>query len=116
VNVGLQLAETEDGQQGFVYSPLLFGADPAYQASQPSGVDGPDLLHQHAGLLAKHVDLGAERRRPRALRCRSYEYYRPRQKLVGLDDHPISAATLLVSRPAWRAEFVNVTPQHACSP
>ena len=114
--MSVQLAEPEDGQQGFVYSPLLFGADPAYQVSQPPGVDGPDLLHEHAGRLAKHVDLGAERRRPRALRCRSDEYYRSRQKLVGLDDYAISAATLLVSRRAWRAEFVNVTPQHACSP
>jgi len=111
----MQLAETEDGQQGLVYSPLLFGAGPADQVSQPPGVNGPDLLHQHAGLLAKHVDLGTERRGPGALRCRSYEYYRARQKLVGLDDDPISAVALLVSRPAWKAEFVNVTPQHACS-
>ena len=71
----MQLAETEDGQQGFVYSPLLFGADPAYQVSKPPCVDGPDLLHKHAGLLAKHVDLGAERRRLRALGCRSYQCY-----------------------------------------
>ena len=112
----MRLAETKDGQQGFVYAPLLFGADPSYPVSQPAGVDGADLLHKHAGLLAKHVDLGTERRRPRALRCRSHEYYRARQKLVGLDDYPISAATLLVPRPAWRTEFVNVTPQHACSP
>jgi hypothetical protein len=88
----------------------LFGADPADQVSQPPGVDGPDLLYKHAGLLAKHVDLRAERRRPGARRCRNYEYYRARQKLVGLDDYPISAAAPLVSRPAWRAEFVNVTP------
>jgi hypothetical protein len=42
--------------------------------------------------------------------------YRARQQLVGLDNNSVPPGALLVARPPRRAEFVNVTPQHACSP
>ena len=35
------------------------------------------------------------------------------RQLVGLDDHAISSALLLVAGPARQAELVDVTPQHA---
>jgi hypothetical protein len=39
------LAETEDGNEGFVDSPLLVWADPAHQVAKPSGIDCADLLY-----------------------------------------------------------------------
>ena len=60
------LAEPKDGHEGFVNTPLLFWAYPAYELTEPSGVDGPDLLNQHAGGFPEQVDLGTERGRPGA--------------------------------------------------
>ena len=110
------LPEPEDGQQCLVDSPLLFRAYTAHQLSKSAGVDGAYLLHEHAGFFAKQVNLGPERRRPRAMRRRRHQHYRAWQEFVGLDDYPIPAATLFVACPAWRTEFVDVTPEHACSP
>jgi hypothetical protein len=50
------------------------------------------------------------------VRRRSHEHYRAGQQLVRLDDHAVPAALLLVTGSAGRAELVNVTPEHACSP
>ena len=110
------LPETENGQQRFVDAPLLFRSDPADQLSQAAGVDSANLLDKDAGDLTQQVDLGAEGRRPRAERCRSYQYDGARQELVRLHDDAIPAPLLLVADASWSAEFVNVTPEHACSP
>src|SRR5580693_7552669 len=110
------LPETENGQQSFVDAPLLLRTDAADQRSQPADVDSADLLDKDAGSLTQEVDLRAEGRSPSAVRGRSYEYDRPRQQLVRLHDDPVPAPLLLLPSSAWRAEFVNVTPEHACSP
>ncbi len=81
-----------------------------------AGVDSANLLNEDTCRLAQEVDLRTERGGPRAVRCRCYEHYRAGQQLVRLDDHPVSAALLLVTCPARRPELVNVTPEHACSP
>jgi hypothetical protein len=59
------LAEPMDGHEGFVNTPLLFWAYPAYELTEPSGVDGSDLLNQHASDLPEHV-YGTDGRRHRA--------------------------------------------------
>lgn len=111
-----ELPETENGQQSFVDTPLLLRTDPADHVSQATGIDCADLLDKDAGGLTEHVNLRTERRGPCAARCRSYEYDRARQQLVGLHDHAVSAALLLMTGSVWRAELVNVTPEHAGSP
>jgi hypothetical protein len=60
------LAKPKDGHEGLVNTPLLFRAYSAYEFTEPSGVDGPDLLNQNAGGLPEQVNLRAERRRPGA--------------------------------------------------
>ena len=111
-----RLAESQDGREGFVDAPLLFRGDPAYKISEPSCVDGSDLLDQDAADLIKQFDLGAERCRPGAVRGRCDQYRRTWQQFVGLDDHSVPPTVLFVACSAWRAELMNVTPQHACSP
>ena len=41
----MQLAEPQNGREGFVDPPLLVWADPAHQIAQPSGIDRADLLN-----------------------------------------------------------------------
>jgi hypothetical protein len=53
-------AETQNGCQGFVDTPLLFGRDMADQIAKPSSVDGADLLDQDTGNVSEQVNLGAE--------------------------------------------------------
>src|SRR5215831_6495978 len=107
------LAEPKDGHQGLIDTPLLLRAHPAHEFTKPSGVDGTDLLNQDAGGLAEQVDLGAERCRLSTARRRRNQHNRARQEFVGLNDHAISSALLLVTGPARQAELVDVTPQHA---
>lgn len=110
------LAEAENSQQSLVDAPLLLWTNTADKVAQAAGVDSANLLHEDTGRLAQEVDLRTEGGSPRAVRCGRYEYYRAGQQLVCLDDHPISAALLLVTRSTRGAELVNVTPEHACSP
>jgi len=110
------LPEAENGQQSFVDAPLLLRTDPAHKVAQAARVDCADLLYKDAGGLTPQVDLRAEGRGPCAVRRRSHEHYRAGQQLVRLDDHAVPAALLLVTGSAGRAELVNVTPEHACSP
>jgi hypothetical protein len=56
----IPLAESEDGHQGLIDTPLLLRVHPAHEFTKPPGVDGTDLLHQDAGGLAEEVDLWAE--------------------------------------------------------
>jgi hypothetical protein len=60
------LAEPKDGHEGFVNTPVLLWAYPAYEFTGPSCADGPDLLNQDAGGLPEQVDLGTKRGRPGA--------------------------------------------------
>ena len=110
------LAESQNGRESFVDAPLLFKGDPAHKVSKPSRVDGSDLLNQDAAGLVEQHDLRTERCRPGDVRRRCDQHHRARQQFVCLDDHSESTAVLFVARSAWRAELVNVTPQHACSP
>jgi len=110
------LPEAQNGQQSFVDAPLLLRTDPVDKVAQATGVDCANLLNKDAGGITQQVDLRTERRGPGAVRCRSHEHYRPGQQLVRLDDHAVPAPLLLVTGSAGRAELVNVTPEHACSP
>ena len=110
------LAKPQDSRQRFVNAPLLIWGDPSNQVAKPPGVDSADLLDENAGSLAEQVYLWAERCWPGAQRGRCDQNHRAGQQLVSLHDHSVAATVLLVTRPSRRAEFVNVTPQHACSP
>jgi len=109
----MRLAEPEDGHQGLIDTPLLLRARLAYQFAKPPRVDGADLLNQDTGGLTEQLDLRSERCRLGAARRWRNQYYRARQELVGLNDHAIAPAFLLVTGPTRKAEFVDVTPQHA---
>ena len=109
----MQLAEPKDGHQGLIDTPLLLRVHPAHEFTKPPGIDGTDLLNQDAGGLAEQVDLWAERCRLSTARRWRNQHNRAWQKLVGLNDHAISSALLLVTGPAREAELVDVTPQHA---
>jgi hypothetical protein len=93
------LPKPENGHQRFVNAPLLLRADPADKVSQAACVDCADLLDEDACDLTEQVNLRAERRGPRAARCRSYEYDRARQQLVCLNDHAVTAAFLVMTSP-----------------
>jgi hypothetical protein len=54
------LAETQDGPQRFVDTPLLIWRDPSYQVAKPPGVDSADLLDENAGRLAQQFYLRTE--------------------------------------------------------
>lgn len=110
------LAESQDGRECFVDAPLLVWREPADEIAKAPGVDGADLLDEDASCLAEELYLRAERRGPGARRCGRDQDHRAGQQLVRLNDHPVAAAALLVAGSSWRAELVNVTPQHACSP
>src|SRR6266487_2252719 len=109
----MRLSEPEDGHHGLVDAPLLLRGHPAHQVTEPPSVHGSDLLNQDAGGLAEQFDLGTERGRPGAAGCWRDQHHRAWQELVGFDDHSIASALLLVTAPAWQAELVDVTPQHA---
>lgn len=106
----------QDSYEGLVNTPLLLGGDPADQIAEPSRVDRAHLLHQDSGCIAEQLDLRAERRGLGAERSWRDQDYRARQQFVGLNDHSVSAATLLMTCSARRPEFVDVTPEHAGSP
>ena len=109
----MRLAEPEDGHQGLIDTPLLLRAHPAHEFTQPSCADGADLLNQDTRGLTKQLDLGAERCWPGAARRWRNQHHRAWQELVSLNDHAIASVLLLMTGPARKAEFVDVTPQHA---
>jgi len=110
------LAETENSQKGFIDSPLLFGADSAYQASETSGVDRAYLLDENPCDLAEYVDLWAERGGSGTARCRRNQHNGPGQEFVGLDYDAKALPLLFVTLTARHAEFMDVTPEHEGSP
>ena len=105
-----RLAEPKDGHQGLIDAPLLLRTYPAHEFTQPSCVDGTDLFNQDTGGLSKQLDLRAERCRLGAARRWRNQHHRARQKFAGLNDHAVPSALLLVTSPARKAEFVDVTP------
>ena len=109
----MRLAEPKDGHQGLIDTPLLLRAYLAHEFTKPPRVDSADLLNQDTGGLTEQLDLGPERCRLGAARRWRNQYHRARQQLVGLNDHAIAPALLLVTGPTRKAELVDVTPQHA---
>jgi len=55
--VQISSAQTEDGPQRLVDTPLLIWRDPSYQVAKPPGVDGAGLLDENAGSLAQQFYL-----------------------------------------------------------
>ena len=110
------LAETENSQKGFVDSPLLLGADPAYQVSETPGVDRAHLLDENPCDLIEYVDLRAERGGSGTARCRRNKHDGPGQEFVGLDYDAKSSPLLFVTLTARHPEFMDVTPEHEGSP
>ena len=84
--------------------------------AKSAGVDCSDLFNEHPGCVAEQIDLWAERGGPCSRGRGRDEYNRSRQQLVGLDDHSVATAVLLMATAAKRTKFVHVTPEHACSP
>lgn len=69
------LAETQNGCQSFVDTPLLVWGDPPHQVAKPPGVDGADLLDEDAASLAQQFYLRAEGRGPGTERRRRDQDY-----------------------------------------
>jgi hypothetical protein len=109
----MRLAQSKDGHESLVDAPLLLRAHPAHKLAEPGDVDRADLLNQDAGGLPEQVDLWPERCLPGVAGRWRDQYHRARQEFVGLDDHAISSAVLIVADAAWHAELVNITPLHA---
>ncbi len=116
VRAPARLTEPEDGGESFVDTPLLVGGDVAHQFAESPGVDCANLLDQNPGRLTQQFNLRAERRGPGAQRRRRNQDYGARQQFVSLHDHSVAPTALLMADAPWRAELVDVTPQHACSP
>lgn len=110
------LAKTENRQERFVDSPLLFGRHPADQVSQAADVNGTHLLEEDFRMLTKHVYLWPERSMPGAARRRRYQHNRPGQKLIGLDHDAKTLTLLLMALSPGHPDLVDVTPEHADSP
>jgi hypothetical protein len=110
------LAKTENRQERFVDSPLLFGRHPADQVSQAADVNGTHLLDEDFRMLAKYVYLWPERSKPGAARRRRYQHNRPRQKLISLDHYAKTLTLLLMALSPGHPDLVDVTPEHAGSP
>jgi len=55
--------ESENGKQGRVNAPLLFGREMTREVTQTPDIDGTDLFDEHVSRGAIDVDLGPERRR-----------------------------------------------------
>lgn len=110
------LAETENSHKGFVDSPLLLGADPAYQVPETPGVDRAHLLDENSCDLIEYMDLWAERGGSGTARCRRNKHNGPGQEFVGLDYHAKSSPLLLVTLTARHPELMDVTPEHEGSP
>ena len=109
----MRLAEPKDGHQGLIDTPLLLRAYPAHEFTKPPRIDSAGLLNQDTGGLTEQLDLRSEGCRLGAARRWRNQYHRARQEFVGLNDHAIAPALLLVTGPTRKAEFVDVTPQHA---
>jgi hypothetical protein len=107
------LAEPKDGHQGLIDAPLLLRAHSAHEFTKPSCIHGADLLNQDSDGLSEQLDLGAERCWLGAAGRGRNQHHRAWQELVGLNDHSIASALLLVTGPARKAKLVDITPQHA---
>jgi hypothetical protein len=114
--MGAELAKTENGEQSFVDAPLLFWADVPDHFPESACVDNPYLFDEHSRCLPEQIDLWAERGGSGTPGSGRDEDDRPRQELVGLNDHSVSATALFMASAAGRAKLIHVTPEHACSP
>jgi hypothetical protein len=115
-NYAPALAKTEDGEKSFVNTPLLLWANVTHEFAKSPCVDCPDLFDQHSGCLAEQIYFRAKRGSSGTGGCGRDEHHRSWQELVGLDDNPVTATVLLMTSATGRAELVDVTPEHACSP
>lgn len=108
--------QTEHRQERIIDTPELVCGDVPDSLTKTGGVDGADLLHQHARAIPVQVDLGSERRRASALRRRRHEHNRAGEEFVGLDDDTEASPPLLVAPAFWHAKLVDVTSEHATAP
>ena len=60
------LSKSEDGHEGLVDAPLLFGGDVTYQSTKPTGVDGSHLLNEYPVVAPSRSTSGRNARGPRA--------------------------------------------------
>ena len=112
----VELAEAEDGKESLVDAPLLFWADVSDEFAKSGGVDCPDLFDEHPGCLAEQINLWPERGGLCTRGRGRDQCHRSRQQLVGLDNHSVATAALLMTSAAKSAELEHVTPEHARAP
>src|SRR5215210_1650385 len=90
------LLESEDNSEGVVDVPELLRVEPSDSLAEPLGIHGTNLLDEDPRRLSFHRDLGPKRGRASALRRRSNEHDRAREKLICLHKDAVSDALLLV--------------------
>jgi hypothetical protein len=59
--VGQQLSKSQDGDEGFVDTPLLFWSDVSDEITEPTSADGSHLFNEHPGGRPEPIDLRPER-------------------------------------------------------
>lgn len=109
-------AQAEHGKQRLIDSPQLLRRHVSHEHAQSTSVDSSNLFDKHSCRFAVYVDLGTERRGPGAFGGGSNQHERTGEQLVRLHDNAETPALLFVSTPARNPKFVDLTPEHACSP
>lgn len=89
--------QREDGNDSLIDAPHLLVGQVADELSEPLGIDGAQLLHEHSRDDPLDVRLGPERCWTGTSRRRSNDDDGTRKKLVCLEDHAVACARLLVS-------------------
>jgi hypothetical protein len=90
------LPKTEDGEEGFVDAPELFGRNVTDELAQSGCIHGSHLFDQDPGDLSFDIDLRPEGRRSSASGGRGYKDDGPGQQVIGLHDDTKPPALLLV--------------------
>lgn len=75
-------------------------------------VNRTELLHQHACRTASHIHFGSKRRGGGTSRRRCDKRRGEPEERVGLHDHGVARATLLVAAPVREPDAVDVAARH----
>ena len=90
-------AQTQNGEQGRINTPLFFRCQVAGEIPQSAQVDGADVFYQYPCRVATDLNLGSERRRSSAPRRGRHQDHRARKEGVGLHDNSEAWPLLFVA-------------------
>jgi hypothetical protein len=110
------LPQAEDRSQGFVDTPDFLVREMTGEIAEAPGVHGAELLDQDPGRLSVYLGCGPEGSSASAPRRWRHHDNRSRKELVGLHDHGVAVAVLLMADPLRESEAVDVTPEHEALP